>query len=386
MIKKTNILIFGIFTQLFATQSILMFNLFDLANFWQIKKFLHPAGVGLAILYVVILKKHKKTYSAIDTLLALYLLVYLILSIPNHEDLASFYYTIRDNFMVLALIMIYSNTKIKPKVWLVFLKFILVFVLLNICAVLVNFIIGYEDYMELVTGRFVWGHDPEYNFKISFFYNFIRSPGLIGESANLGYFGLFSLWFFLKSKEFNKYAIFPFLLALLSFTRSVYLSLFLVFLIRVFNNRQVLKFLIKYFWVIFSLILFFVVLLYSYNIFEAESLFMRIEDWGKTAKPVSSYLFGGELGKIGTAVIEADGQSILDSYWLTTFLSFGVLGVILIVSFINSKHSKHSKDIELSVFLIAIGLSGFFVTLTQSITFLVMFPLIFLKKDDLTYT
>jgi hypothetical protein len=132
--------------------------------------------------------------------------------------------------------------------------------------------------------------------------------------------------------------------------------------------------------------LFFVVLLYSYNIFEAESLFIRIEDWGKTAKPVSSYLFGGELGKIGTAVIEADGQSILDSYWLTTFLSFGVLGVILIVSFINSKHSKHSKDIELSVFLIAIGLSGFFVTLTQSITFLVMFPLIFLKKDDLTYT
>lgn len=383
MIKKTNILIYGIFIQLFATQSILMFNLFDLVNFWQIKKFLHPAGVGLAILYVVILKKHKKTYSAIDILLALYLLTYLILSIPNYDDLASFYYSFRDNFMVFALIMIYSNTKIKPKVWLVFLKFTLVFVLLNICAVFVNFIIGYEDYMELVTGRFIWGNDPEYNFKISFFYNFIRSPGLIGESANLGYFGLFSFWFFLKSKEFNKYAIFPFLLALLSFTRSVYLSLFLVFLIRVLNNRRVLKFLLKYIWVIFLLILFFVVLLCSYNIFEAESLFIRIEDWGKKAKSSSSYLFGGELGKIGTAVIEDDGLSILDSYWLTTLLSFGVLGVILIVSFIKN---KHHKDIELSVFLIAIALSGFFVTLTQSITFLVMFPLIFLKKDDLYYT
>lgn len=383
MIKKTNILIYGIFIQLFATQSILMFNLFDLVNFWQIKKFLHPAGVGLAILYVVILKKHKKTYSAIDILLALYLLTYLILSIPNYDDLASFYYSFRDNFMVFALIMIYSNTKIKPKVWLVFLKFTLVFVLLNICAVFVNFIIGYEDYMELVTGRFMWGNDPEYNFKISFFYNFIRSPGLIGESANLGYFGLFSFWFFLKSKEFNKYAIFPFLLALLSFTRSVYLSLFLVFLIRVLNNRQVLKFLLKYIWVIFLLILFFVVLLYSYNIFEAESLFIRIEDWGKKAKSSSSYLFGGELGKIGTAAIEDDGLSILDSYWLTTLLSFGVLGAILIVSFINN---KRRKDIELSVFLIAIALSGFFVTLTQSITFLVMFPLIFLKKDDLYYT
>lgn len=383
MIKKTNILIYGIFIQLFATQSILMFNLFDLVNFWQIKKFLHPAGVGLAILYVVILKKHKKTYSAIDILLALYLLTYLILSIPNYDDLASFYYSFRDNFMVFALIMIYSNTKIKPKVWLVFLKFTLVFVLLNICAVFVNFIIGYEDYMELVTGRFMWGNDPEYNFKISFFYNFIRSPGLIGESANLGYFGLFSFWFFLKSKEFNKYAIFPFLLALLSFTRSVYLSLFLVFLIRVLNNRQVLKFLLKYIWVIFLLILFFVVLLYSYNIFEAESLFIRIEDWGKKAKSSSSYLFGGELGKIGTAAIEDDGLSILDSYWLTTLLSFGVLGAILIVSFIKN---KRRKDIELSVFLIAIALSGFFVTLTQSITFLVMFPLIFLKKDDLYYT
>ena len=94
-------------------------------------------------------------------------------------------------------------------------------------------------------------------------------------------------------------------------------------------------------------------------------------------------MFGGELGKIGTAVIEDDGLRIWDSYWLTTLLSFGVLGVILIVSFINN---KHRKDIELSVFLIAIALSGFFVTLTQSITFLVMFPLIFLKKDDLYYT
>jgi len=94
-------------------------------------------------------------------------------------------------------------------------------------------------------------------------------------------------------------------------------------------------------------------------------------------------LFGGELGKIGTAVIEGGGPNVLDSYWITTLLSFGILGVILIVSFINN---KQSKDIELSVFLIAIALSGFFVTLTQSITFLVMFPLIFLKKDDLSYT
>lgn len=383
MIRKTNILIYGIFIQLFATQSILMFNLFDLANFWQIKKFLHPIGVGLSILYVVILKTHKKTYSAIDILLALYLLIYLILSIPNHKDLASFYYTFRDNFMVFALIMIYSNTNLKPKVWMVFLKFSLAFVLLNICAVLVNFIIGYEDYMELVTGRFVWGNDPEYNFKISFFYNLIRSPGLIGESANLGYFGLFSFWFFLKSKEFNKYAIFPFILALLSFTRSVYLSLFLVMLIRVLNTKQVLMFLLKYMWVIFSLIFFFVLVLYNYNIFEAESLFIRIENWGESAKFSTSYLFGGELGKIGTAVIEGGGPNVLDSYWITTLLSFGILGVILIVSFINN---KQSKDIELSVFFIAIALSGFFVTLTQSITFLVMFPLIFLKKDDLSYT
>jgi hypothetical protein len=136
-------------------------------------------------------------------------------------------------------------------------------------------------------------------------------------------------------------------------------------------------------WVIFSLIFFFGLLLYNYNIFEAESLFIRIEDWGENAKFSSSYLFGGELGKIGTSVIEGGGPNVLDSYWITTLLSFGILGVILIVSFINN---KQSKDIELSVFLIAIALSGLFVTLTQSMTFLVMFPLIFLKKDDLTGT
>ena len=149
-------------------------------------------------------------------------------------------------------------------------------------------------------------------------------------------------------------------------------------LIRVLNTKQVLMFLLKYMWVIFSLIFFFVIVLYNYNIFEAESLFIRIENWGESAKFSSSYLFGGELGKIGTAVIEGGGPNVLDSYWITTLLSFGILGVILIVSFINN---KQSKDIELSVFFIAIALSGFFVTLT-----LVMFPLIFLKKDDLSYT
>ena len=381
MIRKTDFLVYGIFIQLLATQSILMFNVFDAIGYWEVKTLLHPIGVGLTIFYVVSLKKIKLSYSAIDILITVFFLLYFLLFLFNHKNTTSIFLTIRDTFLIFALIMIYNNSKIKLKTWRIFLKAALILTCLNIIAILATYIIGYEDYMKTATGRFVWGHDKEYNFKISFFYNLIRSPGLIGESANVGFFGLFTFWFFTKDVIFKKYSFLPLVLAILSLTRSVYLSLSIVVIIKLLNNKRALSFLSKHVWeVVFSIIPI-VIVLWRYNIFEAESLFIRFKDWGEKLNFNLSYLIGGELGTIGSGVRGESNLETLDSYWITTFLSFGITGVILILFFIKS---KMPKDVELSVFMFALALSGFFVTLTQSIVFLVMFPIIFLniEKED----
>ena len=44
--------------------------------------------------------------------------------------------------------------------------------------------------MKLLTGRYFWGIDPEYKFKMSNLSKFWRSPALIGSPGSAGYFGL----------------------------------------------------------------------------------------------------------------------------------------------------------------------------------------------------
>jgi hypothetical protein len=72
--------------------------------------------------------------------------------------------------------------------------------------------LGPEKYMKMITGRYQWGIDPEFKFKISNFYKFWRSPALIGDAASVGYFSVIGYLLMDQNKKFKnkKYiALFP---------------------------------------------------------------------------------------------------------------------------------------------------------------------------------
>lgn len=355
-----------------------MFNLFNSLGYWEAKTFLHPIGFALVIIYFLMNKDASKTLPAVDVILLAYLTIFIVLSFNSNHGIESIYLTIRENILAIVLIIVYNKLTVRNEFWKIFLYSSLILVIANISAVLINFYIGYEEYMELVTGRFVWGNDEEYKFKISFFYNLIRSPGLIGESASLGFFGLFNYCLFIQSKDFKKYKYFPILLTVLSFTRSVYLSLLLIIIYRALSNYKLLRFIIKYLWVLAFLSFLLIIFLVNENFFSFESFIIRIKEWGEKTKFNYNYIFGGKLGMTGSSV-RGSSLAVLDSYWITKLLNFGLLGVILIVFFIKSKIVGNQP---LKVFVIALAISGFFVTLTQSIAFLVFFPLLFLKTAN----
>ena len=91
-------------------------------------------------------------------------------------------------------------------------------------------------------------------------------------------------------------------------------------------------------------------------------------------------LFGGAIGNVGGGVRGGGFIETLDSYWLFMFLSSGLVGIITVILFIYEKRKKQNKFLFI---LISFLLSGLFINLTQSIVFLVLFPLLFIKiKND----
>jgi hypothetical protein len=111
---------------------------------------------------------------------------------------------------------------------------------------------------------------------------------------------------------------------------------------------------------------------------------MRIDNWMTEVDLDSNIVFGGNLGGIGSAAPKGSGfVSIMDSYWLYVYHGIGLLGVCLVIYFFFKK-TAYTKD-NLFI-LIGFIVSGLFVTYSQSIPFLVFFPLLAIKNWWITNT
>jgi RsiW-degrading membrane proteinase PrsW (M82 family) len=104
---------------------------------------------------------------------------------------------------------------------------------------------------------------------------------------------------------------------------------------------------------------------------------MRIDNWINNIDTDFNLFFGGSLGKVGAAARGEGFIATLDSYWLLLLMSIGIIGIFLSLLFMYEK-AKHKM--QTLFFTIAFFIAGFFITLTQSIPFLVLFPLLFIKK------
>jgi hypothetical protein len=256
--------------------------------------------------------------------------------------------------------------------WVV--KLVLVLVILNIVFVLINLCIGGENYMRLVTGRYYWPIDPLLRFKISTFMGLTyRSPGLIGESASVGFFALFSFFFVINSTV-KKYFWIPLILLFLSFTRSAYLAFFVfsfLWILSIKKNQKYLKYVLPIMIVVFGV-------LNYLGLLSISSLAERVDNWVNKVNLDSNILFGGNLHMIGNAAPDGSGfASTMDSYWLFLFHGTGIVGIGLVFYFLYKKVAYTQLN---KFFFIGLIFAGFFVTFSQSIPFLVFFPLLVISK------
>ena len=123
------------------------------------------------------------------------------------------------------------------------------------------------------------------------------------------------------------------------------------------------------------------ILFSRYDIFSTASLYDRLYLWGNNIDVDYNALFGGQIGNVGGGARGEGFIETIDSYWLFLLFSSGLVGIILFIFFIYEKSKKTNKFMFI---LISFFLAGFLVSLTQSIVFLVLFPMLFIRIKENT--
>tara|TARA_R110002049_G_scaffold51245_4_gene145064 strand:- start:2386 stop:3357 length:972 start_codon:yes stop_codon:yes gene_type:complete len=318
----------------------------------------------------------------IDLLLFIYFLVYFLALIFSSNSFSSTYIAFREVFLISLLIFTYQQFNITPYYWLKILKLLYILVIVNLGFILLTHILGPEDYMKLLTGRYIWPIDPEYKFKISSFLYFWRSPGVIGSPGNIGYFGLVTYLLFDQEKEYKKKSYFAILLAIVGFVRSVYVVLIIYWALKFLLTKKNLRIIKPGLPYILTLVVLLCYFLYVKGVLDLTSFFMRIDHWVHDIPVDFNVLFGGGIGEAGGAVRGEGFIATLDSYWLLMVISVGLVGIALQSLFMYEKISNNQKTVYA---LIGFFFAGLFITLTQGISFLVLFPLLFVKKNHSNY-
>jgi hypothetical protein len=359
-----------------ATQGVLSFIIFKFLGNWEVKKILHPISFFLVILVFIIKSSKKIRITTLDIIFFGYFLILFVVMLFNISSLESAYIVFREVYFVFILIFVFSQVEICQELWNNVLSLIFYLLILNSIFIVITNYLGPEEYMKMITGRYQWGIDPEYKFKITNFNRFWRSPALIGDAASVGYFSVIGYLLMDQNSKFKnkKYlALFP---LIFSFVRSAYVVFIIYEFFKFFTKKKNLKILGLIFKIGVPLLLITGLVLSKYNILSLESLQERFYLWGNKTEIEYNYFFGGSIGKVGGGARGQGFISTIDSYWLFMLFSSGLIGISLIILFVYQKSLKTNKSFFI---LISFLFAGFFVSLTQSLIFLALFPLLFVK-------
>jgi len=382
-VKLNKFFYWSILFQILATQGVLFFIIFKYIGNWEIKKILHPISFFLVVMVFIVKSSKKIKITILDILFFGYFLVLLVVMFININNLESAYIVFREVYFVFILVFIFSQVEIRQEQWNKVLNLIFYLLILNSVFILITNYLGPEKYMKMITGRYQWGVDPEYKIKMSNFFKFWRSPALIGEAASVAYFSVIGYFLMDQNKKFKnkKYiALFP---LIFSFVRSAYLVFFLYESLKFFTKKKNLKILVLIFKIGVPLLLILGFVLSKYDILSLESLQQRFYLWENNTKIDYNSFFGGAIGNVGGGARGQGFISTIDSYWLFMLFSSGIIGISLTILFIYEKSIKTNKFLFI---LLSFLFAGFFVSLTQSLVFLALFPLLFIrfKKQTLT--
>ena len=384
-VKLNKLFFWAIILTIISTQGVLTFIVFKFLGNWELKKLIHPLSFFL-ICFIFLFKAIKKIkVTIIDILFIIYSLGLFVVLLFNNTGLQSLYISFREFYFLFILIFIFQKIELEEKDWNKILNFLFYLLILNTAFIGLTYVLGPKGYMELITGRYKWGIDPEYKFKMTNFSQFWRSPALIGNPASVGYFSVLTYLLMDQSEAFKKKKYFALIPLVFSFVRSPYLIFIVYEFFKFFTKKKNLKKLVLLLKVGIPVFIIAIVFLAKKNILSTASLYERFHLWSTQVNVDYSLFFGGAIGKIGGGARGTGGFiETLDSSWLFYLFSSGVIGIVLILLFILQKTKNNNKFLFI---LIGFFLSGFLVHLTQSIVFLALFPLLFIKikKEEITY-
>lgn len=374
------LLFWGVVLLILSTQGILMFNVFKLFGAWELKSVIQPLGVLLVAVYFIINKLNNPIrISQIDFILFGYFALSFILLLINAESIESVYIGSREVFLIFILIFMFRQLTLSENQWNWIARLVFLLVLANIFFTFLVYVIGLVPYMKLLTGEFFWGNHPIYKFKISNFLhsNLFRVPALVGEAATLGHFGVFAFFLLNKHEKYKKLSYLSLILVAFCFIRSVYLIVILYWIfIGLSTSKRAVKF------VLYSLPILPValVVMVKYGLFDLRSLIMRFDYWQTNILVEYNFIYGGAIGEVGKATTSGGFEDTIDNYWLFLLFSIGIIGIVLAFIFLYEK-SRSIKEVFFMT--LAVCISGFFITLSQSMVILVMFPMMFMYYKDL---
>jgi hypothetical protein len=379
-VKLNKFFYWSILFQIMATQGVLSFIIFKYLGNWEIKKILHPISFFLVVLVFIVKSSKIIKITILDILFFGYFIILFVVMLFNIDSLESAYIVFREVYFVFILIFIFSQIEIQQEQWNNVLNLIFYLLILNSIFILLTNYLGPEKYMMMITGKYQWGIDPEYKFKISNFYKFWRSPALIGDAASVGYFSVIGYLLMDQNEKFKnkKYiALFP---LVFSFVRSAYIVFFIYEFLKFFTKKKNLKILVLIFKIGMPLLLIFGFFLSKYDVLSLESLQERFYLWGNETEIEYNSLFGGAIGNVGGGARGQGFIATIDSYWLFLLFSSGLMGIGLTILFVYEKSIKTNKFLFI---LISFLFAGLFVSLTQSLVFLALFPLLFVRLKNI---
>ena len=376
-ISMQKVVVLSLMLCILSTQGMLNFYLLSWLGNGGLKSAVPPSAILMLFTFVLLYKNKNFVLKGFDVVLIAYLLALLVTAAISGIEASSVFYAFRELVLLFALVLLAENTQISESDIKAINRLLFVLVVLNLAAVFYTYLVGPEVYMKTLTGRYFWPKDPKYFFTISTFYDFWRSPGLVGQFADLGLFAVLSFFIFIRHKASKLFIGAALLLTLVALSRTAYVPLVIYVLYYLLTGQKVLKFLIKYYYVLFLLLVPAFWILFQKKVFSPESLLMRFEFWNDIIHQSDlSWFFGGRIGTVGQASELGWFSQVLDSYWIYLFLSSGIIGIILAFNFFFERVMAYRL---LSVVAVGFFVSGLFTTLTQSYSFLLLFPFLFLK-------
>ena len=381
-VKVSQIIFAFIILHILSTQSVLLYLFFDVLGNWELKSLVHPISFVL-LLSVFTLKIKEFRFKVEDIILLVYAFFLLVSLIINVDNFFSFYIAFREVFFVFILTYLFTFYRFSKGQYKFLVNFLFVLILINLFLTILTNVIGGEAFMKMLVGYYYWGFDPETKFQINYFLGvYFRSPGAIGSSAAVAYFGLLSYYIFDLKPGQNIKKFIAFILIMSTITRSAILCLVIYEILKLLNDKKNIQTLMKYMNIIIAFLII-VVLIIARNtsVFNTESLWIRIDVWFNEIFVDYNILYGGRMGQVGGAVRGEGHHAIIDSYWFFLLYCSGYLGILVWLFFYYKKAKVSRRKL---FFTIGIIFSGFFITLTQAIPFLVMFPLVFASYDVVT--